>query len=213
MLSAKYVIWDWNGTLLDDVGLCVDCMNLLLSRYGIRNLADRQEYRAKFCFPVEEYYRRAGFDFEKADFASLAGEYIALYQPRSVACGLTRGASGALESLRGLGCRQIILSASKQEYLEEQVAHRGIEGYFERLLGMGDVLARSKVDSAKSWIGGSGLDPSELVLVGDTLHDYEVSRELGCRCVIFAEGHQTIDASLVGDSAIIDDLRELVALV
>lgn len=62
-MRPELILWDWNGTLLDDVQLCVDALNRLLARYGYPQRYDRDQYRAIFGFPVQEYYARAGFDF------------------------------------------------------------------------------------------------------------------------------------------------------
>ena len=66
------IFWDWNGTLLDDVALCVDALNRLLAGFGYPQRYDHERYRAIFGFPIEEYYVRAGFDFTKHSFKKLA---------------------------------------------------------------------------------------------------------------------------------------------
>ena len=68
-MRPELILWDWNGTLLDDVELCVDALNRLLQSYGYPQRYDRNQYRAIFGFPIEEYYIRAGFDFSKNSYA------------------------------------------------------------------------------------------------------------------------------------------------
>ena len=58
-MRPELILWDWNGTLLDDVALCVDALNRLLARYGYPQRYDRDQYRAIFGFPVQDYYARA----------------------------------------------------------------------------------------------------------------------------------------------------------
>ena len=67
-MRPDLILWDWNGTLLDDVALCNDALNRLLARYGYPQRYDREGYRAVFGFPVQEYYARAGFDFARHSF-------------------------------------------------------------------------------------------------------------------------------------------------
>ena len=74
MQRCSHVIWDWNGTLLDDVWLCVDIINAMLGRRGVPAL-DRERYRRIFDFPVPIYYERAGFDFSRETFAAAADEF------------------------------------------------------------------------------------------------------------------------------------------
>ena len=54
-MRPDLILWDWNGTLLDDVALCNDALNRLLARYGYPQHYDREGYRAVFGFPVQEY--------------------------------------------------------------------------------------------------------------------------------------------------------------
>ena len=77
------VLWDWNGTLLDDAALCCELLNTMLARHGYAPVGSMEAYRQVFCFPIETYYRRAGFDFSRHPFAALADEYMRLYTPRS----------------------------------------------------------------------------------------------------------------------------------
>lgn len=189
-MGVQYVIWDWNGTLLDDAQLCVDVMNRMLGKRGLP-LLDLARYREIFTFPVEKYYRAAGLDLEKEGFAQLAEEYIRPYNREALGCGLCPGAREALEGLKAQGVKQLIASASHQEALEEQVESLGIGGYFEDLLGIRDIFGGGKAGLAKAYLEGRGIGPSRAWCVGDTLHDWEVAQAMGCPCALVAQGHQS----------------------
>lgn len=79
MQKYTHIIWDWNGTLLDDVARCMAVINAMLEKRGLPALASVDAYRSVFGFPVRDYYRRVGFDFGKEAFETLAAEYIELY--------------------------------------------------------------------------------------------------------------------------------------
>jgi len=72
------IIWDWNGTLLNDAELCVECMNKVLSKRNMQQI-DVNDYRKLFTFPVVDYYNAIGFDFSKEDFEVPAMEFINQY--------------------------------------------------------------------------------------------------------------------------------------
>ena len=74
-----YCIWDFNGTILDDVDLGIYSINMLMERYKIDNALDKTSYREKFGFPIIDYYRKIGFDFEKISYKELANEWIKIY--------------------------------------------------------------------------------------------------------------------------------------
>ena len=175
-MTADLILWDWNGTLLDDVALCVDALNRLLRRYGYPQQYDLDAYRDIFGFPVEEYYVRAGFDFSRHPFPVLAESYMQDYLPHSAACPLAQGAREALEAFRTAGLRQVVLSASPADTLAHQVTQRGIRPYFDELLGLSDIYARSKVAIGLAYLQRSGFAPERCVMVGDSVHDAEVAQ-------------------------------------
>lgn len=193
-MRPALILWDWNGTLLDDVDLCVDALNRLLAAFGYPQHYTREEYREIFGFPIEDYYVRAGFDFSKDSFADLAKRYMEDYVPHSAACPLAAGAKETLEAFRTAGLRQVVLSASPLTTLEQQVEARVIRPYFDRLLGLSDIYAKSKVELGLTFLREAGFDPARAVMIGDSVHDWEVATALGVRCVLLESGHQTPQA-------------------
>ena len=87
-MCPELILWDWNGTLLDDVDLCVDALNRLLAGFGYPQRYDHERYRAIFGFPIEEYYVRAGFDFT-AQLCRAGRKIHGGLRPRQ--CGLPAG--------------------------------------------------------------------------------------------------------------------------
>lgn len=207
------LIWDWNGTLLDDVALCSELINEMLTMHGYAPVGGLDAYRSVFRFPIEAYYKAAGFDFVRHPFPQLAQVYMKLYTPRSEQCPLQPHAREVLTVLQGFGVRQIILSASPLPVLCEQVAQRGISDCFSTLLGLSDPLAKSKLALGQAWMEASGLNPAETMLVGDSVHDYEVAQALGARCVLYSGGHQPYEALAATGAPVIDDLRNLLSLL
>ena len=212
-MCPELVLWDWNGTLLDDVDLCVDALNRLLAGFGYPQRYDHERYRAIFGFPIEEYYVRAGFDFTKHSFAELAEKYMEDYVPASAACPLADGAIDALEAFKAAGLRQVILSASNLDTLRCQTDERGVTGYFDRLLGLGDIYAKSKVEIGLAYLKENGFDPARAVMIGDSVHDYEVAQALGVRCVLQSGGHQPPEKLRETGAPVVKGLREAAALI
>lgn len=212
-MRPELILWDWNGTLLDDVQLCVDALNRLLARYGYPQRYDRDQYRAIFCFPVQEYYARAGFDFSRHSFDELAVSFMEDYIPASARCPLMEGARDALDAFANAGLRQVILSASPVPTLEQQAAQRDVTRYFDRLLGLGDIYAKSKVDLGLRYLQETGFDPARAVMIGDSTHDFEVARALGVGCVLQSGGHQPPEVLRETGAPVVPGLREAVQLI
>lgn len=212
-MRPELILWDWNGTLLDDVELCVDALNRLLAQYGYSQRYNHDQYRAIFGFPVQEYYARAGFDFTRHSFDELAVSFMEDYIPASESCPLTDGAREALDAFAAAGLHQVILSASPVTTLEHQVAARGVTSYFDRLLGLGDIYAKSKVELGLRYLQESSFNPARAVMIGDSTHDFEVAQALGVGCVLQSVGHQPPEVLLATGAPVVPGLREAVPLI
>ena len=187
-----HVVWDWNGTLLDDAWLCIEVMNGLLGRRGM-GLLDPARYAAVFAFPVRDYYGQLGFDFAREPFEVVGTEFIEGYQARQHECRLRPGAGEALAALAARGVAQSVLSASQHARLVSQAEALGVASHFVRMIGLEDHYAGGKLEQGRRWIAELGLDPGAVLLVGDTDHDQEVAREMGVRCLLVPSGHQSAE--------------------
>ena len=179
MQANGMIFWDWNGTLMDDLDFTHGCLNWILETHGYPQRYDLAAYREIFGFPIEEYYIRAGFDFARHPYPELAECFMAHYNAGVDACSPSAHAAETLAELSRRGWRQSVLSASRRDYLIEQVAARGLQGYFTELLGLADIYGVSKVQVGRNWLAQSGIDPAACVMVGDTQHDAEVAAALG----------------------------------
>lgn len=187
-MGTRHVIWDWNGTLLDDVWLCVDVLNGMLRKRGLPEV-DEPCYKEVFTFPVIDVYRRMGFDVSNGAFERMSVEYIEAYQERRDQCALQPGALDTLKTLQAAGVGQSILSAYRQDMLDSIIAHRGIGGYFQHLAGNANIYAASKVEYGRALLKKIAVPEEEVILIGDTEHDWEVANELGIRCLLVSIGH------------------------
>ena len=189
MNQYTHVLWDFNGTLFDDVAACIQSANVLLENHGMPKLTSLEAYRESFGFPVIEYYKRLGFDFEKQSYADLAVEWVAYYLKYSAASSLYPDVLPGLQAIRDLGIPQLVLSATEKGMLERQVSDLGIRSYFSELLGMDDIHAYSKQEIGLRW--REKHPQAKLLFIGDTDHDAEVASAIGADCVLLSCGHQS----------------------
>ena len=188
----SHIIWDWNGTLLNDVTACVGVISEILREHDLPEISEAQ-YRAQFRFPIAEYYKSLGFDFSKTSLAMLSDKFVTRYKPRAMACSLFDGARELLATLHGSGIPMSILSAANEAELKELTRHHQIDHYFGRLCGLSDFYAASKIERGRELIAELGIEVDEIILVGDTDHDLEVARALGVDALILADGHQSYE--------------------
>jgi len=207
-MTPRAVIWDWNGTLLDDLKLCVQTINQLLARRNLP-LVDTFFYREVFSFPVKDYYRRIGFDFEQEEFEVPALEFTDLYNAGIKHCRLHHSAKKTIQHFHDLQIRQFVLSAMQHDLLEKTLTSKGIRHFFEKVAGLDDHFAVSKLEQGRRLLKEIDEDPRDIFLIGDTIHDYEVATDLGVGCILIADGHQSKERLQKIGVQVFDALEEL----
>jgi phosphoglycolate phosphatase len=203
----KHIIWDWNGTLLDDEWLSVEIINEILAKYKKPGLT-RETYRQIFNFPVRDYYLSLGFNFEITPFEQVGSEYIQKYLARWRECRLHTNAIDILDFFQKKGLTQSILSAAQYELIKDGVRYYNIETYFSNLSGLHHYYAPGKSDIARHFISKIGILPEHILVIGDTTHDYEVAQEIGSDCLLFNKGHHAPEKLSACNSPVVTDLLD-----
>lgn len=186
----RHLIWDWNGTLLDDAWLCREIMNGQLKKRGLPQIS-AERYEAVFDFPVEGYYRKLGFTWDRETFAEAGTEFILEYEKRKTECCLQHGAKELLKQVKEAGLSQAVLSAYSHPTLEEFLGHFGVREHFRAVAGSRDHYAEGKVEHGLKMLHELHVSPNETLLIGDTTHDAEVARAMGIECVLIPCGHNS----------------------
>ena len=208
LAGIQHVIWDWNGTLLDDAWLCRAVMNDLLKKRNLPEI-DEQQYMDAFGFPVIDYYRRVGFDFSKESWEEAGSEFIAGYAARRGECVLHSEVRRVLAALHHAGVEQSVLSAYQHDTLVEIVTEHQLMDFFEHVLGIEDHYATGKVEQGLRLIESLRIDPKRVVLVGDTDHDHEVASAMGVGCILVPRGNQSKEKLEGRGVPVIGSLEEL----
>ncbi len=207
--KTELVIWDWNGTLLDDTLLCYGIANEMRAARGMPPLPDVDVYRGLFRFPVIEYYRQMGYTFETESYEDISMEFVGLYAGRVHTCPLQPHAEETLAEIARRGVPQVLLSATGADRLHQQAALFGLPKYFARVIGCENNLAHGKADKARRLLSESGVAPERAVFIGDTDHDCEIAASIGCRCLLLASGHQLPAYLKTLGSPVIDSLADV----
>lgn len=207
-MKYNHIVWDWNGTLFDDVDFSIECVNALLSRHGLSKVT-KERYYEVFGFPIVDYYARLGFDFEKTPYSLLARQYMDRYMPGSKNCRLRSDAQQAIDALKDLGCVNTVLSASKRDYLISQMQNVGIKN-IDNVYGIDNIHAAGKEDIAARL--GREHKKDTILFVGDTPHDKLAATAAGADCVFVAGGHKSKD-ELLKYGLVFDSLSDIVDYV
>lgn len=182
-------VWDFNGTILDDVETGMRSVNKMLSDRGLPILNSKEDYYAHFRFPIIEYYRSLGFDFESEPYEVLAPIWVEQYLINVKNAPMCEGVFETLTRLKNAGVRQVIISATEINMLRGQLEDLGILEFFDEIRGLDNIHAASKVELAKAWRAEHKNE--KLVFIGDTTHDWETAKAIDAECYLIEGGHQS----------------------
>ena len=187
-MKYTHIIWDFNGTIYNDVDACIKSANHLLDAHGLPLVTSVEQYRSLFGFPIQDYYARMGFDFEKTPYAELAVEWMDYYFAYSKDSTVYPDIPEVLDALHEKGPEQWILSATEVNMLRGQLQGLGILSRFDGILGLDNIHAKSKKAIGVAWKEAN--PNARALMIGDTDHDAEVAEAMGIDCVLVAAGHQ-----------------------
>lgn len=203
------VVWDWNGTLINDVSLNISIMNHLLKEYNLPQI-NYNQYRSYFCFPIRLFYSKLGFNVnDDVEYAKLVSKFNSSYQSRMMNLNLFKGSAELLMNLKNNGIKQFLVSGLNNNDLQRQVFDKGIADYFDIIIGSSVSDANDKNSIVKKLIQSYKIDPNETLFVGDTINDYEIAMSNECDCVIVTYGHQNELALSGYTSNLIDKITDL----
>ena len=202
-----YIIWDFNGTILDDVKAGIESVNKLLRDRGIKEISGVAEYRSVFRFPIKGYYESIGFDFSKEPYEVVAPLWVEQYLKCVKKSTLFYDVVEALEYFKKKGTKQVILSATERNMLLGQLSELGISEYFEEIMGLDNIHAHSKEGLARDW--RSRHKGARALLIGDTDHDACVAASIDAECALVCRGHQSKEYLEGTGAKIFEDLKQL----
>ncbi len=209
MKKYDFVLWDWNGTLLDDLEMNLEIMKELMVENGLEDVPSKEFYLEHFGFPIGDFYELLGFDFSKVDYLKLADDYVEKYEERFKTTPLFKNAEKTLKTLFENGVHQAVISATGHERLVSQVGHFEISKVFDAVLGTENDLGKGKTAVAEEWLKKSRADPKRVVFIGDTLHDLETAKAIGCNCIFVANGHNSKERLLKTGCPVLGDISEV----
>lgn len=190
MEKYRNIVWDWNGTLLDDLETGVNTLNDMLARRGLPVLT-LEEYKDRFGFPVIDFYHQVGFDMVKESLHELSVDFVSTYDRFAEGVCLNPYVKEVLTGLRQSGKKQFVLSALREDLLQQMLHDFAIDSLFDGVCGSDNIYAVGKIERGQRMLQIIDICPRETLIVGDTVHDAEVAKALGFDCLLFAGGHNS----------------------
>ncbi|MEU8223245.1 HAD hydrolase-like protein [Kribbella sp. NPDC048915] len=191
----KHVVWDWNGTLLNDNHAVLAAVNGVCAGFG-RGELTWAEWQAAYARPMRLSYEQIlGRRLDDTEWAQVDKLYHDRYDEILHTCELAADALDALRACAASGRTQSLLSMWFHARLTPTVEQYGLTSYFTRIDGLpGEVGGGSKADSLIRHLDAQQLDPADVVLIGDVVDDAEAARSAGTHCVLVTTGAMTPDS-------------------
>ncbi|WP_345353518.1 HAD family hydrolase [Actinoallomurus liliacearum] len=209
-----HIVWDWNGTLFDDIDATVDATNEVFASYGLP-MMDRAGFQAIYSRPIWACYERLlGRALEEGEWERLDAAFHDSYHRLMERCRLAADARHAIDALTDAGHTQSLLSMWHHDRLTVAVREHGIGEIFRRVDGLRPGEAGgSKAEFMVRHLSRLGVDPAEVVAVGDSADDAAAARHAGARAILYAGGTQArADLARLG-LPVVDRLTEISAYI
>jgi len=207
-VSIKNIIWDWNGTIVNDAWVFVDVMNSVLKKNHLLPTT-LKHYRQNFCFPIQNYWRGLGFQFTDGEFGELNASFIQEYKKKMFLPKLHRGLEGLLKDLKKQNLKQFVLSASEDGLLKKSVKYYHLEFFFNAIYGVDNLNAFGKEELGQRLCAQHKILYNETLFIGDTEYDYRVASALGCEVVLVSHGHINHRRLLQTGETVVRSVKEL----
>ena len=201
----RNLIFDWSGTLVDDLGPVIEATNAVLGKYDLPPF-DREGFRRRFRLPYREFYMEI---LPHVPLEELESHFRPAFDAAAAPVTILPHAREKLEWCAALGIRTFVLTSMDSDAFERQLDEFGLRGLFEATYS--GVL--DKREMIHRILENHRLDPAETAMVGDMTHDVETARHGGISSVAVLTGynHPEILAQVRPDLTVPDlgVLREL----
>jgi phosphoglycolate phosphatase-like HAD superfamily hydrolase len=185
-VARTHLVWDWNGTLLDDLSLVVLATNHAFAAVGARAV-DADEHRSRFRRPVADFYAEMlGRAVTEEEFGRLDRIFHEAYRLGLTDMALAADAMTAIKSWPG---SQSLLSMWFHSELVPAVETYGLAGVFTRVDGLRtEVGGHLKAAHLAAHLAELGLTGDRVVLIGDSLDDAAAADTAGAASVLYTGG-------------------------
>ncbi|MEU5437110.1 HAD family hydrolase [Streptomyces sp. NPDC020719] len=217
MGKRTHLVWDWNGTLLDDIGAVIEATNAAFAELGLEPIT-LERYRELYCVPIPRFCQRLmGRLPTEAEWLVMDEAFHKHYWLRADACALTQGAAELLADRSASGLGQSLLSMAPHEHLVPIVRRHGITEHFLRVDGRTGPSHGSKAEHMVRHLtalraADEAISADRIVVIGDAVDDAVAAAHIGARAVLYTGGSHSRDSLAEAGVPVVDTLAEAVAV-
>jgi phosphoglycolate phosphatase-like HAD superfamily hydrolase/ADP-ribose pyrophosphatase YjhB (NUDIX family) len=198
----RNIIFDWSGTLVDDLPAVWKATNYVLAQ-AQRSELTLDEFRAEFCLPFTLFYDK---HTPHVPLPQLEAWYHAEFQHVQSSVGELPHAREFLEFCRANKMRTFLCSSIHRDHFAVQAVATGFGKFLEKPY----IEVRDKRKEIHDILEENRLDPDETLFVGDMQHDIETARHGGIHSCAVLTGYNTLEQLRgAGPDLIVEHLGEL----
>ncbi len=215
----KLVAFDWNGTILSDTVACLVGDDAALVALGYKPIS-LKKFQETFEIPLVHFYKKIGVNpkIPKAKFEKSETIFHATYEARAANSRTRAGTRDLLKWLKEHNIPSVIFSNHIDYQIVKHLKRLRIENYFDTVIGNEQtyqvLFKRSKGDKLKDYLKTNNVKPSEILVVGDTVEEIEIARELGAISVAITNGYNsTKRLKSKKPDYLLNDLRKIEGII
>ena len=198
-----HIIWDYNGTVVDDVKTSVAAVNAMLRARSLPP-TDLDTYKETLTMPLDKYYESVGII--NPDISVLSIEFQKYCDKYSHMSKIFDGFDEVINLTKKLSITNILLSSLYEGFLVKEAEKYSITECFDKIIGLKDTSVSSKLNNAKKYLTDMGLSTESVLFVGDLTTDYNMAKALGCKCVLIPNGHNSKRRCMLEEVQVCEDL-------
>ncbi|GBE25294.1 phosphoglycolate phosphatase [bacterium BMS3Bbin02] len=211
-----HIIWDWNGTLFDDLHIIVESVSACVAPFG-RDSITEEDYRDHYTRPVSVFYENLmGRAITQDEWANIDNIFHETYRSLLHGANLAVDADAAIRLLSDQAGTQSILSMWWHSELVPFTAGFGMHDVMKRIDGNRDDTGALKADQMRAHVerlvADHGVVAADVVAVGDTFDDAAAARSVGVPIILYDGGsHHRRELEKVG-VPVVSTLMEAVGI-
>ncbi len=202
----KYIIWDWNGTLCNDLTPTCNAFNFCRSKANLTTISEK-EFQEMYSHPIIDMYKNCGLLSAKYTYKEISADFFKEYNNYPLK--LHKDVIKVLDYLTKIGILMSVASANFQDFLEKEVNNLKLKKYFEFVVGTSfeDVGGRKEVQ-IKKILSNIKIPANEVIVIGDTLNDLDMAKSMNIDCILLASGMTSYERLSKNNDVVYHDLGE-----
>ncbi|MCK5123004.1 MAG: HAD family hydrolase [Candidatus Pacebacteria bacterium] len=178
----KNIIFDWSGTLIDDVIFTYSATMKVFEKIGIEEIT-LEKFKEEFILPYMNFYKK----FKNNPDKKIIDEWFDKEMDLINKSKLFPEVKEVLEFLKQKEIKMIILSSYCQESLEREIKDNNLQNFFLNINGS----VYDKTEAVIEIMQKNNFKKEETICIGDMTYDIDMGKKAKIKIVAISQGYQS----------------------